>query len=195
MITIGLTGSIGMGKSTLAAQCALLGAKTLNSDEVVHWLMQPNGRAFSSVAKLFPSAAVAGTIDRKKLGSIVFGNDAELKKLEAILHPLVRDEEQKFASAMRRKGAKAVVFDIPLLFETDGDEWMDASLVATAPPFIQAQRVMARPNMTAEKFKAILKKQMPDIEKRNRADFIVHTGLGKAASMRQIKAMFRMLGL
>lgn len=193
MIVIGLTGSIGMGKSTVARQCALLGAKTLNSDEVVHRLMAPRGQAFASIAKCFPQAVVDGKIDRKILGGIVFKDAAKLTMLESILHPLVRREEEHFANAMRSKGAKIVVFDIPLLFETGGDSRMDATLVATAPAFIQRQRVMARPHMTAEKFASILTKQMPDREKRKRADFIVQTGLGFAASMRQIKCMMEML--
>jgi dephospho-CoA kinase len=193
MIVIGLTGSIGMGKSTVAAQCARLGAKSLSSDDVVHKLMQPGGRAFSKVSAEFPEAVMDKKIDRKRLGEIVFNDSEKLKKLESILHPLVRDTEEKFARAVRAKGAKIVVFDIPLLFETGGDKRMDLSLVATAPAFIQAQRVLARPNMSREKFSAILRKQMPDAEKRKRADFIIHTGLGKAASMRQIKLMMGML--
>jgi len=193
MIVIGLTGSIGMGKSTLTRQCALLGAKTLNSDEVVHRLMQPTGRAFPAIKKNFPDAVRDGKIDRRRLGEIVFPDAGKLKILESILHPLVKNEEEKFASAMRRKGARVVVMDIPLLFETGGEGRMDMTLVATAPAFIQSQRVLSRPHMTREKFAAILAKQIPDREKRKRADFIVHTGLGKAASMRQIKLMFRIL--
>lgn len=193
MIVIGLTGSIGMGKSTIAKQCASLGAKTLNSDEVVHRLMQPCGAAFASISKHFPESVQSGMIDRKILGSIVFKDEEKLRTLEKILHPLVRNAEERFAAAMRRKGAKLVVFDIPLLFETGGDARMDITLVATAPSFIQRQRVMMRPNMTLEKFQSILSKQMPDRDKRRRADFIVHTGLGKACSMRQIKRMIGMI--
>lgn len=193
MITVGLTGSIGMGKSTIARQCALLGAGTLNSDDVVHRLMQPAGRAFTAVARLFPEAVAGGRIDRKKLGVIVFADAKKLKALEAILHPLVIEEEEKFVRAQAKKGRHVVVFDIPLLFETGGEKRMDMTLVATAPAFIQAQRVLARPGMTPEKLKAIRVRQMPDREKRKRADFIVHTGLGKAASMRQIKIMLGML--
>lgn len=195
MIVIGLTGSIGMGKSTIAAQCALLGAKTLNSDDVVHRLMQPGGAAYSSIVAGFPEAVKDGRIDRKILGSIVFPDANRLHALEKILHPLVKEAEKKYARAMKSKGARMVVFDIPLLFETGGDAWMDRTLVATAPSFIQRRRVLSRQNMTPEKLGEILKKQMPDREKRRRADFVVHTGLGKAASMRQIKLMMRMLGL
>lgn len=195
MIVIGLTGSIGMGKSTIAAQCTQLGAKTLNSDDVVHRLMQPDGRAYAPIARLFPDAVKDGKIDRKILGSMVFPDAEKLRALEQILHPLVKEAEKKFAQNMKLKGVRIVVFDIPLLFETGGDNWMDMTLVATAPYFIQKRRVLARKNMTPEKFREILKKQMPDSQKRRRADFVVQTGLGKAASMRQIKIMFRMLGL
>lgn len=193
MIVIGLTGSIGMGKSTVARQCALLGAKTLNSDAVVHRLMQRSGRAFAAVSSAFPAAVEGGIIDRKKLGAIVFADEKKLKNLEAILHPLVIEEEEKFAAAQKKLGTKIVVLDIPLLFETGDDARMDMTLVASAPVFIQAQRVLARPNMTREKLAQIRKKQMPDREKRKRADFIVHTSLGKAASMRQIKILWEML--
>jgi dephospho-CoA kinase len=195
VIVIGLTGSIGMGKSTIASQCALLGAKTLNSDHVVHQLMQPGGKAYAAVRRAFPEAVKGGIIDRKALGAIVFPDAEKLRVLEEILHPLVKQAEQVFAGTMKKMGVRVVVFDIPLLFETGGDEWMDLSLVATAPAFIQKQRVMARKNMTAAKFKEIVAKQMPDREKRMRADMVVHTGLGKAASMRQIKLMFRILGI
>ncbi|MDX2074257.1 MAG: dephospho-CoA kinase [Alphaproteobacteria bacterium] len=187
MITIGLTGGIGMGKSTIARQCALLGAKTLNSDDVVHRLMSPGGKAFAKVSENFPQVVAAGKIDRKKLGEIVFADDKKLTILEAILHPLVIAEEEKFARAMKNKGARILVLDIPLLFETGGERRMDLTLVATAPAFIQAQRVLARPHMTREKLAAIRARQMPDAEKRKRADGIVHTGLGKAASMRMLK--------
>ena len=120
-------------------------------------------------------------------------DEKKLKNLEAILHPLVIEEEKKFAAAQKKLGTKIVVLDIPLLFETGGDARMDMTLVASAPVFIQAQRVLARPNMTREKLAQIRKKQMPDREKRKRADFIVHTSLGKAASMRQIKILWEML--
>ena len=193
MIVIGLTGSIGMGKSTVARQCALLGAKTLSSDDVVHKLMQPNGRAFAAVSSTFPEAVENGRIDRKKLGAIVFSAEKKLRALEKILHPLVVEEEEKFARAQKKLGARVVVFDIPLLFETGGDARMDMTLLATAPAFIQAQRVLARPGMTREKFTSIRAKQMPDAEKRSRADVIIHTSLGKAASMRQIKSLWGML--
>lgn len=194
MIIIGLTGSIGMGKSTVARQCALLGAKTLSSDEIVHRLMSPSGVAFSLVAVAFPEAVVNGVIDRKTLGKIVFADDKKLHTLEKILHPLVIAEEEKWCRAQQKLGAKWVVLDIPLLFETGGERRMDVTMVATAPGFIQAQRVLTRPHMTRAKLLQIRSKQLPDKEKRKRADFVVHTGLGKGASMRQVKA-FLLSGL
>ncbi len=193
MIIIGLTGSIGMGKSTIAKQCALLGAKTMDSDATVHRLMQQKGRAFPMVSGAFPAVVEMGKIDRKKLGALVFADKKKLKILEAILHPLVIAEEEKFCRVQKKLGTKIVVLDIPLLFETGGDARMDMTMVATAPAFIQAQRVLARPNMTREKLAQIRAKQMPDREKRNRADVIVHTSLGKAASMRQVKLLFAIL--
>ncbi len=195
MMMIGLTGSIGMGKSTVAKQCALLGAKIICADAIVHALMQPSGKAFAAIAKQFPEAVVNGAIDRKLLGKIVFGNNDKIKQLESILHPLVKQEEEQFVAMQQLLGAKIVVLDIPLLFEAGSDERVDMTLVASAPYFIQRQRVLARPNMTEEKFAAILTKQMPDIVKRRRADFVIATGLGKAQSMQQLKLLFKTLGV
>lgn len=195
MIVIGLTGSIGMGKSTIARQCAMLGARTISADALVHALMQPGGAAFSAIAREFPEAVVDGKIDRKTLGAIVFPDASKLRRLEEILHPLVRTAEEQFAARMKRMGVKLIVMDIPLLFETGGERRMDMTMTVTAPGVVQAQRVLARPGMTREKFAEILARQLPDREKRKRADIIVHTGLGKAASMRQIALLFSMLGV
>lgn len=194
MIVIGLTGSIAMGKSTIAAQCELLGAKATSADAIVHRLMQPNGAAYEDVAKAFPKAVSKGIIDRKLLGGIVFNDDAKLKTLETILHPLVAREEKKFAMRAGALGAKIVVLDIPLLFEVGAENRVDMTLVATAPYLVQRQRALARANMSEEKFASILAKQMPDSEKRARADVVVHTGLGKACSMRQLRLLFDMIG-
>ncbi len=193
MIVIGLTGGIGMGKSTIARQCRLLGARIINADDIVHGLMQPGGGAFAAVAREFPEALERGAINRGGLGDIVFSDEKRLRRLESILHPLVIRAEEKYVAGLQRKGARILVMDIPLLFETGGERRMDLTLVATAPAFLQAQRVLARPGMTKKKYASILAKQMPDAEKRRRADAIVHTGLGKAASMRQIKILFSLL--
>lgn len=193
MIVVGLTGSIGMGKSTIAAQCKLLGAQTIGADTIVHRLLQKGGAAVPPVSQAFPEALENEAINRKKLGAIVFADNKKMQQLESILHPLVIKEEEKFARSVKCKGTKILVLDIPLLLETGGDKRMDLTLVATAPEFVQAQRVLARPNMTRQRFLSILAKQLPDKEKRKRADFIVHTGLGKAVSMRQIKILFHTL--
>jgi dephospho-CoA kinase len=195
MIVIGLTGSIGMGKSTIASQLAILGVKTINADVIVHGLLAQGGKAVPEVEKHFPGVVHNGSVDRKKLGSIVFHDDKRKLQLESIIHPLVRQVELDFIKCERAMGAKVVALDIPLLFETGGESMCDVTLVTTATHFIQRQRVMRRPNMTEEKFHAILARQMPDGEKRARADFVVHTGLGKASSLRQIKAMLRMLNI
>lgn len=189
MIVIGLTGSIGMGKSTLASQLAALGAKISNADDIVHRLLGKGGAAVKAVAKQFPGVAENGAVNRKALGDIVFRDKAKLRALERILHPLVVEAEIAFVRKQQRLGAALVALDIPLLFETGADERCDLTLVATAPFFIQRQRVLARPNMTEEKFREILRSQLPDCEKRARADVVVRTGLGKAASFRACKAL------
>lgn len=194
MITIGLTGSIAMGKSTVASQCALLGAKITNADTLVHELMQPGGAAYPEVSKAFPSAVKTGVIDRKLLGGIVFKDTQKLTVLESILHPLVMEAEEQFVQKQRRLGVRVVVLDIPLLFEVGGDARFDMTLVASSPYLIQHQRVMKRSGMTEEKFASILAKQMPDSEKRARADMVINTGLGKAYSMRQLASLFKLLG-
>lgn len=193
MIIIGLTGSIGMGKSTVARLCQILGAKTICADAIVHGLMKPSGGAFAAIQNEFPACIQEGKIDRKILGSMVFHDDAARKKLEAILHPLVIAEEERWVFAQSRLGAKWVVLDIPLLFETGGESRMDVTIVATAPAFVQKQRVLARTHMSEEKFARIVAAQLPDRDKRNCADFVVHTGLGKGVSMRMIKEIVRKL--
>jgi dephospho-CoA kinase len=191
MIVIGLTGSIGTGKTTVTGQFAALGAATLDSDAVVHALL--GGEAVKDVAALFPETLEKNRINRRLLGAEVFGNPAKLKALEAILHPRVRAEQDRFIRKARLKGEHFVVLDIPLLFETQGEKRCDVTVVTTAPRFIQQQRVYARPNMTPEKFKRILAAQMPDCEKRQRADFVVHTGQGKAASFKEVRRILAKL--
>jgi dephospho-CoA kinase len=193
MIVIGLTGSIGMGKSTLAKQFRQCGAMVLDSDAVVHGLMEKGGKAVKPIAETFPGVEKAGAIDRQALGKQVFGNTQNLTKLEAILHPLVWQAQADFIQYARMHGKEVVVFDIPLLFETGGEKRCDYVVVATAPAFIQRFRVIRRMHMTEEKFAQILKRQMPDGEKRKRADFVVHTGLGKAASLKQVKDILRIV--
>jgi len=193
MLVIGLTGSIGMGKSTAAATLQRLGLPVHDADAAVHRLMERGGAAVAAVSAAFPGVERDGAIDRGLLGARVLGDDAAMKRLEAILHPLVRTEARRFLAQQARLRRPLAVLDIPLLFETGGDRLCDAVIVVSAPPFIQRARVMRRPGMTEAKFQAILARQMPDEEKRRRADFVVQTGLNKAHSLRQLVAIVRLL--
>lgn len=187
MIVLGLTGSIGMGKSTAAKMLRLIGVPVHDSDKAVHDALLPKGAAFEAVSKRFPKAVSKGRIDRKKLGAIVFADHAALKTLESILHPVAREKQLDFIRAMRSKGKKIVALEIPLLFETGADARVDAIITVSAPPNIQKRRVMKRPNMTEEKFKSIVASQMPDAQKRALSDFVVDTGLGAGRTFRQLK--------
>lgn len=189
MIILGLTGSIGMGKSTAAKMLRLLGVPVQDSDKAVHDALKKGGAAFDAVSQLFPKAVTKGEIDRKKLGAIVFADKAELKKLESVLHPVAREKQLDFIRAMRAKGKRIVVLEIPLLFETGADSRVDAIITVSAPPDIQKRRVMKRANMTEEKFKSILASQIPDAEKKARSDYVVDTGLGAARTFRQLSAI------
>jgi dephospho-CoA kinase len=189
MKIIGITGSIGMGKSTLANQLGFLGAKVCSSDAIVHRLMAKDGKATHEIKALFPDCVRTGVVDRKRLGEVVFASPEKRQLLEQIIHPLVAEEEEKFVIKAAAKGVRVVALDIPLLFETGADERVDRVVVATAPFFIQKRRVLARPGMSEERFLKILATQMPDHEKRARADDVVQTGLGKAYSMQKLKCL------
>lgn len=184
---LGLTGGIGMGKSTVTLQLASMGAHVCNADIIVHQLLAKGGAGVDPVGKAFKGVVKNGAVDRKALGAIVFKDKNKLKELEAILHPLVVAEENRFIEEQIAKGSKLVILDIPLLFETGAEKRCDAVMVVSSPAFIQRQRVMKRPGMTEEKFQSILASQMPDSEKRKRADIVIETGLGKAYSYRKIK--------
>ncbi len=190
MIIVGLTGSIGMGKSEASKMCRHLGLPVFDADAAVHRIMAPGGRAVARVEAAFPDVTAAdGSVDRVKLGPMVFGKPAELRKLEAILHPLVGRMQRRFLARAARQRRPLVVLDIPLLFEGRGEERCDVTAVVSAPPFVQRQRVLARANMTVEKFADILAQQVPDRIKRQRADFVLPTGLGKHFTLRQIQHM------
>ena len=193
MKVLGLTGSIGMGKSTAASMFRYLGVPVHDADATTHELMAPNGLAFDPIARAFPDVIVDGRIDRQPLGKIAFSDPDVLKKLETILHPLIRAAENRFLANQRRLGRKLVVLDIPLLYETAGEKRCDHVSVVSAPWFIQLQRVLSRQGMTDAKFYAILSKQMPDIEKRKRADFIIPTGLGRAVTFQYIQGIINQL--
>ncbi len=173
---IGLTGSIGMGKSTTAQMFADLGCPVFDADAAVHKMYANGGRAVPLIRAVFPNAiTVDGAVDRKRLGDHMRADRFNLKVLESFIHPWVAEARSVFIDKAVKGGAKAVVFDVPLLFETGGDKHVDAIVVVTASPETQRARVMARPGMTRGLFEMILSKQMPDAEKRERADFVVST--------------------
>jgi dephospho-CoA kinase len=187
MIVVGLTGSIGMGKSNAAQGLRRLGVPVHDADGAVHKLMGPGGRAVRKVAEIFPQALADNRIDRKILGDLVFGDTPALRRLEALIHPLVRQSSRAFLAAARRRRARIAVLDIPLLYESGAEKSVDAVIVVSAPKQIQRQRVMARSGMTEEKFRAIVERQVPDAEKRRRADYIVLTGGHRGETFRQLK--------
>jgi dephospho-CoA kinase len=195
MIVLGLTGSIGMGKSTAAKMLGQMGAASHDSDAVARAVIGPGGDAVAAVAALFPEAydRKNNAIDRAKLGPIVFADPAKKKQLEEIVHPLVQGAQQKFLRDQKALGARFAVLDIPLLYETGGETRVDKVIVVSCPAFIQRRRVLARHGMSAEKFDNIVKSQMPDHEKRRRADFVVQTGLGMAFTYRSLKRILQQL--
>jgi len=189
MVILGLTGSIGMGKSTTAGFFAEAGAPVHDADAAVHQLY--DGAAAAAIEAAFPGTAAGGKVDRAKLGEQVLKDPAALKRLEAIVHPLVRRDEERFLQAAEGAGAKVAVLNIPLLFETGGDKRCDAVVVVSAPPEMQRARVMERPGMTEEKFASLLGKQVPDAEKRRRADFVVDTSKDLDSTRAQVRAILR----
>ena len=188
---LGLTGSIGMGKSTTAGLFVQRGVPLHDADAAVHGLHR--GRAVAPIEAAFPGTVVDGVVDRARLGAAVLGKPEALRRLEAIIHPLVREEEQAFLARCRREGAGLAIIDVPLLFETGGEGRCDAVLVVTAPAAVQRERVLARPGMSAEKLDAILTRQMPDAEKRRRAHFLVDTSRGLVAAGREVGSILMAL--
>ena len=187
MIVLGLTGSVAMGKSTTARFFAEEGVPVHDADAVVHRLYE--GDAVPVVEAAFPGTTADGKIDRVKLGSRVMGDLAALRQLEAIVHPMVQDAERRFLAEAEAKGAPVVVLDIPLLFETGGDSRVDAVVVVTAPAEVQRARAMSRSGMTEQRLDAMLARQMPDSEKRLRADFLVDTSRGFDDARAQVRAI------
>jgi len=194
VIVLGLTGSIGMGKSTAAGMLRRMRVPLFDADAEVHRQLAPGGAAVAQVEHAFPGVRTPeGGIDRKRLGERVFGKPEALRRLEGILHPMVRAAEKRFVARARARGEPLVVLDIPLLFETRGTGRCDYVLVVSAPARLQRQRVIRRPGMTPVRFADILRAQMPDREKRRRADFVVATALGRAGTLRQLQAIVRIL--
>jgi len=193
MTVVGLTGSIGMGKSNAAAGLRLLGIPVHDADKAVHLLLGPGGAAVKKVGEEFPQALVGNRIDRKILGDLVFADTPALRRLEAILHPMVRRSSRQFLYSAARRRSRIAVLDIPLLFESRGESTVDVVIVVSAPAQIQRQRVLARGGMTEEKFLSILARQVSDVEKRRRADFVVRTGGHRGETLRQLERIIRRL--
>lgn len=194
MIILGLTGSIGMGKSTAALMLRRMGVPVHDADACVHRLYARGGKAVPRVAALFPAAVTDGAVDRTVLAAAVLGKPDALKRLEAAVHPLTRADAQDFLKRCARRRMPVAVMDIPLLYETRGEQRVDAVIVVTAPAWLQRQRVLARPGMNKAKLASILARQVPDAVKRRRADFVVPTGLGRRltlALLRRIVAVMK----
>jgi dephospho-CoA kinase len=191
MIVLGLTGSVAMGKSATAEMFADEGVPVFDADAEVHRLYE--GEAVPLIEAAFPGTTVAGRVDRERLAGKVFNDPEALSKLEAIVHPLVHKAEQRFRKKAQEAGARVVVLNIPLLLETGGDKRVDAVVVVSAPADIQRARLLARPGMTEERIDAMLARQMPDSEKRRRADFVIDTSRGFDAARTEVRALLRRL--
>jgi dephospho-CoA kinase len=191
MIILGLTGSIGMGKTTASDNFSKIGIPVHDADQAVHEMMSEGGEAVVIMSEMFPASIRDGSIDRKVIAEEVFSNGKALNKIEKTLHPLVRLREKKFLGDCARQGKKVVILDVPLLFETGGEKRCDGVITVSAPKYIQRQRVFNRPGMTPERLKAILSRQISDFEKRKRSDFIILTGLGRYFSLIQAQKIVR----
>lgn len=191
MRVLGLTGGIATGKSTVARMFRYYQIPIFDADACVHQLMKPEGKAFEKVARTFPEAKDKEGINRQKLGRIVFEDEQAKTRLEAIIHPMVREEKQAFLATNRLKRQRQVLLDIPLLFETGAEQQCHAVIVTSCPGFLQKQRVMRRLGMTEEKFSAIRAQQMPEAEKIARADYVIPTGLGYNHSMRYVQSIIK----
>jgi dephospho-CoA kinase len=191
MFVLGLTGSIGMGKSTAAAMFRAEGIEVHDADAVIHALYR--GEAAPLIEATFPGTTRDGVVDRALLGALVLDDPTALTRLEAIVHPLVAASRDAFLAEAEKKGAKVVVLDVPLLFETGGDRKVDAVVLVTAPEAVQKERVSRRSGMTPERLAVILARQRPDAEKRAQAHFIIDTGGEFAATARQVRAILRAL--
>ena len=186
---IGLTGGIGMGKSTAAAAFRRARIPVFDADQEVHKLQARGGAAVAPIAAAFPGAVRDGAVNRARLRAIVTEDPAAFARLEAIVHPLVRAAERRFLAAARRAGQRLVVLDIPLLFETRGDQRVDQVVVVSAPPDVQRARVRLRRNVTESQARALIARQMPDAQKRRRADIVVRTGLSRHHAQRRLRGL------
>ena len=191
MYILGLTGSIGMGKTTAARAFKNLGIPVYYADATIHRIMNENSTVVAAIKSIFPEAVKNNSIDRIILGSIVFENISALKELEKILHPCAKVLQYKFMRWAAKNRYNMIVLDVPLLYETKGDQFCDAVIVVSAPSFIQRSRVFARANMTEKKFIEICNRQLSDKEKRCKANYIIPTGLGKSVSLAYIKKIIQ----
>ncbi len=192
MMVVGLTGSMGMGKSNAARTLRFLGVPVYDADAEVHKLYAKGGAAVAPIARAFPVAVREGAVDRAKLSELLRTDPGAVARLEKIVHPLVRRIQERFLRALAMRRAPVAVLDIPLLFETGGDRRCDAVIVVTAPAYLQRQRVLRRPGMSDAKLDLLLGRQMPDAEKRRRADFLVHTNRGYRDTLLELR---RILGV
>jgi len=190
---IGLTGGIGMGKSTVAKMFATHGIPAFNADQAVHALQGPGGKAIPAIAAAFPGTVADGVLNRAALRSQVLGDGLAMRRLEQIMHPLVRQEERIFRAAARRAGRRAVILDVPLLFETHGEVRMDVTVTVSAPRDVQMARVRRRRNMPIEDIRAVIARQMPDAQKRRRADYVIFTGLSRFHTIRAVRRLIKAL--
>lgn len=195
MLVLGLTGGIGMGKSTVAKMFASLGVPSFNADDAVHQLQAPDGKAIALLNAAFPGTVEHGVLNRAALRELVLHDDAAMRRLEQIMHPLVHREEALFRAQAFRTGAKAVLLDIPLLFETGAQLRVHKTIVVSAPRDVQVARVLGRGIMDIEQIEAIIARQMPDKQKCARADYVIHTGLSKFNTVRAVHRVFKELGL
>lgn len=193
MIVVGLTGSIGMGKSTVARMFQEEGAPVFDADAAVHALYESGGAAVAPVDAAFPGVVVDGAVDRALLSARVVGDADAIGRLERIVHPLVFQAQARFMQQHRDAGTAIVVMDVPLLFENAREKNFGKTVVVSAPAAVQRARVLARPGMTEAKFEAILARQMPDAEKRTRADFVIDTGVSLAETHEQVRAVLDVL--
>jgi len=193
LFVLGITGSVGMGKTTAAQAFARAGYSVFDADATVRALLAHDASAIAAVKRTFPAAVRGGTVDRTALAGLAFDDPAALARLEGLLHKRVRQRERRFLADAKASGARLAVLDIPLLFETGGEKRVDAVLVVTAPAAVQKARVMKRPGMTAHRFRAMRARQMSDREKRRRATYVIDTGGEKRNMLREIRRLIKML--
>ena len=193
MTIIGLTGSIGMGKTTTAHMFEALGCPVFDSDAAVHNLYKPGGRAVPLLKAVFPDVIKDGAVDRARLGAHMRKDPLNLQVLESFIHPMIAEDRHAFMKKAQENNQPIVVFDVPLLFETGGDKDVDIVVVVTAPAEVQKKRVLSRPGMSEDLFESLLKRQMPDADKRRRADYLIYTDKGLDFAREQVQKILTLI--